>query len=1103
MRQIRIFGWFLVLFAFVCSTYADVYLVDNDDGPPGFVTSGTWTVSSSPGYNGGTYVFTMDPAFDPELYPYGYAVWTPEILIPGNYEVSAIFRTSSNRTTNAPMTITHKGGTDIVNLNMNGSNQIREIYLGEYGFDAGTSGSVKLDNTGAPGAYIADVIKFSTPKDDPPEIRDVIRDPSYPGEGDTVNVTAKITDDGTVQSATLDYSSTPSGTSGSTTMYDDGLHGDGAAGDDVYGGTIPSQPLGVTVVYSLTALDNGGQPTTGPDFVYIVGETAKREYRCIWADSWNRSFLNQSQADELVQTCRDNNINTIIVEIRKVGDACYASNLEPRATNISGGSSFDPLGYLLSIAHDTSGGKEYVEVHGWFVMQRIATSSSLDPQHILSLHPEYVMLNSGGSSGGSTKFLDPGHPDAVDHNVAVIVDCLENYQLDGVNMDYIRYPEASGDWGYNPVSVARFNAFYGKSGQPSSSDPDWADWRRDCVTREVKKVYIKSLMVNPDVVITADTVNWGYSYDDFEHSSAYAGVYQDWVGWLKQGILDYNALMSYSTSSSRHEGWTDLSLASDDKRGSIIGIGAYLQSSVQNSMDQLKYARDKGADGLNIYDWYSEVNNTSESRTKFYQELKGQLYQEWVDPPIAPWKEHPATGIFEGNLTNDGVPVDHGSVMIQGEPDTKTLTDGSGWYAVMDVPPGNHTLVFSDSSETEKQIPASIPAAGDIVTVDCDLMMDPPDLIVDAIELDPPNPTTIDLVTFTAVVKNAGAGPAAGSTLSFKLGGETIPPTFPVPSLDPGTSFTVQRQMIFPRAMGYSATAIADINSEVDESDETNNKKIAHFQVTEPILPDLVVESLDHTPQSPDTSDTITLQMIVRNIGTLGAAASVLDLELDNFPFETIPVPALDPGTSHTIERDIRIRKFGFHPVSATADAGDLIKEIREDNNTATHQIEVKLPPMPDLVIKGIEHIPVYPTTSDTITLKTVFGNIGSDRSGTCTLSLLFEGDGTPFILDVPALDVGTTGSVDLEVAIELPGVYRVNALIDPDRIVPESNEHNNWWILEFEVYEPVLEKLKEYLLGKRELDPVEAILADANQDGIIDIADVVTLLRKYGGGQK
>ena len=147
-----------------------------------------------------------------------------------------------------------------------------------------------------------------------------------------------------------------------------------------------------------------------------------REYRCIWIDSWNTGILTEAQCDELIQTCRDNNINTIIPEIRKVGDAYYDSNLEPRATNISP-PSFDPLGYLCQIAHDTSGGKKYIEVHAWFVAQRISTSLNLPDGHVLDEHWEYVMRDSSGDTG-TTLYLDPGHPGSVDHNVAVILDCF-------------------------------------------------------------------------------------------------------------------------------------------------------------------------------------------------------------------------------------------------------------------------------------------------------------------------------------------------------------------------------------------------------------------------------------------------------------------------------------------------------------------------------------------------------------------------------------------------------------------------------------------------------------------------------------------------------
>lgn len=456
------------------------------------------------------------------------------------------------------------------------------------------------------------------------------------------------------------------------------------------------------------------------------------EYRCIWVDSWNwnRSFMSRDEADELIATCRANNINTVIVEVRKVGDASYNSNIEPRIESyIKGGPSFDPLGYLLEIAHDTSGGKKYIQVHAWFVVHRILkTSTPYSPHHVLSLHPEYIMedINGNTVSDGSY-YLDPGHPGAVDWNVAVILDCLQNYDIDGVNLDYIRYPGPA--WGYNPVSIARYNAFHGKSGQPSGQA--WADWRRECITNEVKKIYVKSLMIKPHVVLTVDTINWGWGYDNYTSSSPYASVFQDWVGWLRQGIIDYNTFMGYVCQSCpcvdcpvpnpiRYQNWANLSLANDDKRGTILCTAAYMQLSVQDAIDQLLWSRAAGAAGLNIYDWYSEVkdNQYGQTRSDFYRELKDQVFPTWVDPPMHAWKVRPRTGIIEGTITApDGAGVDHARVMINGKPETANFTDGSGWFAIMEVPPGTHAVRISVPGRTDLVVGVTIPNPGDIVTL--------------------------------------------------------------------------------------------------------------------------------------------------------------------------------------------------------------------------------------------------------------------------------------------------------------------------------------------------------------------------------------------------
>jgi uncharacterized lipoprotein YddW (UPF0748 family) len=692
-------------------------VVDNDAGAPGYTESGTWTLSGSTGWNGTTYRYTLSTD------PPGYCVWRPTIPAAGDYDVYAAILRSTNRTIDAPYTITHAGGTSIAHINQSGGLAVVELFLGRFNFSAGTGGSVRMDNNGGTGAYIADAVIFRPATPQPPQITQMNHAPGSPTTSDTVALTARITFSSPLVSATATYTPTPPGTPSTVTVHDDGAHSDGAAGDSVYGAFVPAQPLGAVVQYYFSATDNQARSSQSAAQQYTVGAPIAGEWRCIWADSWNTSFLNLTEAQDLVNTCRANNINTVIVEVRKIGDAYYSSALEPRATNISGGAAYDPLGQLIQLAHDTSGGKKHVQVHAWFVAHRISKGETLAPAHVLVQHPEYEMVKSDGTKDSANRFLDPGHPGTVDHNVAVILDCLSKYDIDGINLDYIRYPESAGYWGYNPVSVSRFNTVFGRTGSPAGTDAQWSDWRRECVALEVKKIYIKAWKLKPLTMLTACTVNWGSNYTDatYPTSSAYSGVFQDWAGWLDKGIIDYNALMDYTplTSTARFQGWANLSFAHDGQRGSIIGIGAYLHSSVQGSMDQLLWVRQQGG-GLNIYDWGSEVqgNTGGETRAQFYSALKAQVTPNWVDPPQTPWKQSPTTGIYEGTVKVAGQPVDHATVSIVGQPATQTVTDGSGWFGILNVAPGAHTLRFSKAGLRTLNVPATITSAGQIVTLD-------------------------------------------------------------------------------------------------------------------------------------------------------------------------------------------------------------------------------------------------------------------------------------------------------------------------------------------------------------------------------------------------
>jgi CARDB protein len=94
------------------------------------------------------------------------------------------------------------------------------------------------------------------------------------------------------------------------------------------------------------------------------------------------------------------------------------------------------------------------------------------------------------------------------------------------------------------------------------------------------------------------------------------------------------------------------------------------------------------------------------------------------------------------------------------------------------------------------------------------------------------NPTVADDIVFTAQVTNAGTDPVGASSMTLRVGGETFPPAFPVPALDPGQSFVVNRTVNLDVAQGYIAEAKADVNNAVPETNESDNSLQQNFVVT-------------------------------------------------------------------------------------------------------------------------------------------------------------------------------------------------------------------------------------------------------------------------------
>jgi len=73
-----------------------------------------------------------------------------------------------------------------------------------------------------------------------------------------------------------------------------------------------------------------------------------------------------------------------------------------------------------------------------------------------------MTVDSAGNIGTS---LDPGHPAAFQYLSDLIVGVATNYDVDGIHLDYIRYPETA-IFGFNPIALQRFARLYNRTGGP-------------------------------------------------------------------------------------------------------------------------------------------------------------------------------------------------------------------------------------------------------------------------------------------------------------------------------------------------------------------------------------------------------------------------------------------------------------------------------------------------------------------------------------------------------------------------------------------------------------------------------------------------------------
>lgn len=382
-----------------------------------------------------------------------------------------------------------------------------------------------------------------------------------------------------------------------------------------------------------------------------------REFRGVWvATVYNLDWPSkpglpvETQKEELLEILDGAaalNLNAVVLQVRTMCDALYASPIEPWSYYLTGelGKApdpfWDPLAFAVAEAHARG-----IELHAWFNPFRAVTTEfgpSMPDSHISRQFPWLVKSS---ASSGRTRWLDPSSEFVRQRAILTILDVVNRYDIDAVHLDdyFYPYPGRSGEPGLDDAE----NWEDYRLGQGGSLERD--QWRRELVNRLIKDLYQEIKRAKPWVKLGISPFGIWRSGEPngIKGMDAYSQIFADSRKWLREGWIDYLAPQLYwkmkgpQSFETLHRWWQDENVQGRHLWPGIatsrIGSGGEAdRRDAAEIVAQITTTRDYPgkSSGAGQLHWHWEAFATD--RGGIRKRLPADTYAERALPPPSPW----------------------------------------------------------------------------------------------------------------------------------------------------------------------------------------------------------------------------------------------------------------------------------------------------------------------------------------------------------------------------------------------------------------------------------------------------------------------------------
>lgn len=277
----------------------------------------------------------------------------------------------------------------------------------------------------------------------------------------------------------------------------------------------------------------------------------------------------REEIKNLIIFARKTHVKELYVQTYRANKSWFHSTIadqEPYETCFKNLSE-DPFALLIKEAHASG-----IKVHAW--MNLLSLSANEQAPLLKKYGTEILTRNLKKKRKlkdykiDGQYFLEPGDLRVREALSVLVGEILTAYpDLDGIQFDYIRYPDMHPAYGYTKMNMERYKKATGRRTIEEQNE-SWKKWKRDQVTGLLERLVKKARAVRPNIQVSATGC--------MPYVRAYYEAFQDWPSWLKAGLVDFVTVMSYPPDILEFKKYLleakDKSL---DFKKINVGIGAY------------------------------------------------------------------------------------------------------------------------------------------------------------------------------------------------------------------------------------------------------------------------------------------------------------------------------------------------------------------------------------------------------------------------------------------------------------------------------------------------------------------------------------------------